>query len=65
MKVPPEVAYCVGLVAQTLTDAGSGGLTLATLGQRTHLPQPTLAHALGLCIARRYARRGGGRYFAW
>ena len=51
LKCSPEVAYRVGLVAQTLTDAGPGGLTVAALGKRTRLERRALVRALRICVA--------------
>ena len=62
MKCSPEVAYRVGLVAQTLTDAGPRGLTVATLGERTRLGRPEVVRALRICLERRHARQDGARY---
>jgi hypothetical protein len=64
MKCPPEDAYRVGLVAQTLTDAAPEGLTIDALGDRTRLERPPLARALRICLEHRHARHDGRRYFA-
>ena len=60
----PEVAYRLGLVAQTLTDVAPAGLTLDGLGRRTKLERPVLAQALRVGIRYRHVRCDGEHYFA-
>ena len=54
VTLTPEAMYRVGLVVQTVDDAGADGLTVAELEQRTKLDIHTLVDVLALCVAREY-----------
>ena len=62
--LPPELAYSLGLVSQTLTDVSPGGLTLEGLGRRTKLAPTTLSVVLRVGLERHHVLRVAARYYA-
>jgi hypothetical protein len=63
-RLPPPLAYRLGLIAQILTDATPYGLTLETLGDRSKLDAPLLGDVLRVGLRQQHVRRDGDRYFA-
>ena len=62
-RVDPDTAYWIGLVCQTLTEAGPSGLAYCELLYRTKLPPSELDRVLGIALKRDYLRRLGAGVF--
>ncbi len=63
VRIDPDTAYSIGLLCQTLSDAGPEGLTLFELGSRTQMHAVRLSHVLRLALERDYVRRLGTHHF--
>ena len=58
-RIDPDTAYWIGLVCQTLTEAGPSGLAYCEILYRTRLPPPDLDRVLAISLKRDYLRRLG------
>ncbi len=62
-RTDPDTLYWIGLVCQTLTDAGPGGLSFVELGLRTKLGAVELERVIAIAVERDFVKQLGPSRF--